>query len=289
MGSKEEFLNPQAPTLGGRMSDRLRQAVPDAAVPAIVAARIRSRSRKPAAIETARREMEFLLGGVRGAAEVEEAAHRYLERDVWRSELRWHPELLIHQPVEGVARLKAARKTGRGVVISMLHHGHYEGAMASLGHADRPISVVVSPEMLAPDAPAFLRQHVRTGSRGGTKTINAGDGAKAIAAALAGGEAVCIATDVPGQTRLPFLGRERLGSSGAARLAQATNSLVVVMTAHHDGDGGLSLGISEAVEAKDFADPDVLLRHMIGLQESAVLAWPEGYHIPTLRWGAITD
>ena len=32
-------------------------------------------------------------------------------------------------------------------------------------------------------------------------------------------------------------------------------------------------------------DPDDLLRHLVAAQEESVLAWPEGYHQPTLRWG----
>ena len=45
-------------------SMRARAAVPDALVPAVVRARVAAKRRRPAAMEKARREMEWLLGAV---------------------------------------------------------------------------------------------------------------------------------------------------------------------------------------------------------------------------------
>jgi lauroyl/myristoyl acyltransferase len=265
---------------------RARSAVPDALVPAVVRSRIRAKRRKPEARERARREMEFLIGAVR-PDDVDRAAAAYLERDVWRSELRYHPNLLNAMPVENAAALERARAHGRGVVLSFLHHGHYEGATASIARACPPFHIVISPDMLAPDAPSFLRQHVLTGSSTGAEPINASVGAKAMIGHLQAGDVLGIATDVPGTTRLPFLGQERLGSSGAARLAMGANSPVVMMFARCESDGALWLELSDPVEPADFTTPDELLGHLITGQEPAVQAWPEGYHQPTLRWGVV--
>ncbi len=69
-----------------------RRHIPDAAVPAITRARL-ARARKSEDRQAkARREMDFLLGAVRTPEEVDRAAERYLERDILRSELRWHPD-----------------------------------------------------------------------------------------------------------------------------------------------------------------------------------------------------
>lgn len=265
-------------------SMRARAAVPDALVPAVVRARVAAKRRRPAAMEKARREMEWLLGAV-APERVEAAAAAYLVRDVVRSEWRYHPKLVSYQPVENAEALTKARATGRGVVVSFLHHGHYEGATASLAVVDRPMGIVVSPEMLAQDAPTFLRQHVRAGTITGNHPVDAGLGGKELAGRLAKGEALAIATDVPGSAVVPFLGRDRRGSSGAARLAAATNSLVVTMHAHCESDGRLWLSLGDPIEPRDFSDPDDLLRHLVAAQEESVLAWPEGYHQPTLRWG----
>jgi lauroyl/myristoyl acyltransferase len=263
---------------------RARSAVPDALVPMVVRARVRAKQRKPAAVERARQEMEFLIGAA-NPGDVERASQAYLERDVWRSELRYHPKLLTSMPVENLAALEEARSRGRGVVLSLLHHGHYEGATASVARVAPPFTIVISPEMLAPDAPSFLKQHVITGSATGANPVSADIGAKAMVGLLQGGDVLGIATDVPGRTRVPFLGRERLGSSGAARLATAANSPVVMLFARRESNGDLWLELSDPVEPGDFATPDELLGHLITSQEPAVLAWPEGYHQPQLRWG----
>ncbi|CAN5142785.1 hypothetical protein BH09ACT12_BH09ACT12_08040 [soil metagenome] len=267
-------------------SMRARSAVPDALVPAVVRTRIWAKRRKPAAQERARREMEFLIGAAR-PDDVDRAAQAYLERDVWRSEMRYHPDLLTHMAVENVGALQRARSLGRGVVLSFLHHGHYEGSTASVSRADQPFTMIVSPDMLAPDAPAFLRQHVITGTATGAHPVTSAIGAKAMVGLLQGGEVLGIATDVPGRTRLSFLGQERLGSSGAARLAMGANSPVVMLFARRASDGTLWLELSDPVEPGDFTSPDELLAHLITAQEPAVLAWPEGYHQPTLRWGRV--
>ncbi len=265
-------------------SMRARSAVPDALVPMVVRARVAAKRRRPAALEKAHREMEWLIGAV-APERVEAAAAAYLVRDVTRSEWRYHPKLVSYQDVENAVALTKARATGRGVVVSFLHHGHYEGATASLALADAPLGIVVSPEMLAADAPTFLRQHVRAGTVTGNDPVDAGLGGKELAGRLAKGEALAIATDVPGSAVVPFLGRDRRGSSGAARLATATNSLVVTMHAHCEPDGRLWLSLGDPIEPRDFADADTLLRHLVAAQEESVLAWPEGYHQPTLRWG----
>lgn len=278
---KSAFITGGEPPRG---MERVRLAVPDALVPTLVRLRIKRKLARGVAVEKAREEMAWLLDGVRTPEQIDDAALAYVERDTWRSELRWHPALVNYQEVEGTAHLTRARKLGRGVVISFLHHGHYEGAMASIAHAEAPIHIAISPDMIGPDAPTFLRQHVRTGIQGGNTGVNVGGGANVLVEQLLAGHALAIASDVPGKTPVTFLGKERRGSSGAARLAQGTNSPVVVMTAHQEA-GTVGLRLSEPIEPRDFADQDALLAHLIAAQEDAVLAWPAGYHQPRLRWG----
>lgn len=280
-----EFYITPAQAIAPTAKDRVRLAVPDALVPAVVKARTAVKKRRGTAVEQARAEMEFLLSEVADAAEIEAVTQRYVERDTWRSELRWHPKMICHQPVHGVENLAAARAEGRGVVISFLHHGHYEGAVAAVGAAEKPILIALSPDMCGPEAPAFLRQHVRTGLTTGCRGVNVAGGAGLLAQVLTGGDVLAIATDVPGRTPVEFLGKERYGSSGAARLAQGTNSPVVVMTAHCSAGGELSLKLGEPIEPSGFASPDALVVHLLQAQEDAIRAWPEGYHHPTMRWG----
>ncbi|WP_341924189.1 hypothetical protein [Nocardioides psychrotolerans] len=280
-------------TTGPRVSEKpprasaamlARAAVPDALVPAITRARTRRKLTSETAVSKARAEMEFLIGAIR-PGDVERATRAYVERDVMRSELRYHPRLIGRQPVTNLEALERARATGRGVVLSFLHHGHYEGAMASLAWAGSPLGMLVSDDMLAPEAPTFLRQHIRVGRRDGNWTMPASSGMAGSKAVLERGEVLAVATDVPGRSPLTFLGAQRLGSSGAARMALDTGALVVMLFARCAADGTLSIELSEPIEPGDFADPHQLLLHLLAAHEAPVLAWPEGYHQPRLRWG----
>lgn len=261
-----------------------RSAVPDSLVPAVTRARTRRKLASEAAVSKARAEMDFLIGSIR-PDDVERATQAYVERDVMRSELRYHPRLIGRQPVTNLEALTRARATGRGVVVSFLHHGHYEGAVASLAWAGEPLTMLVSDDMLADDAPTFLRQHVRVGLVHGNRRIPASAGMAACKEVLQGGEPIAVATDVPGRSPLTFLGAERLGSSGAARMALDTGALVVMLFARCAADGTLSIELSDPIEPADFADPHTLLLHLLAAHEAPVLAWPEGYHQPRLRWG----
>lgn len=261
-----------------------RSAVPDALVPAITRARTRRKLGDEGAVAKARAEMDFLIGAIR-PGDVDRATRAYVERDVMRSELRYHPRLIARQPVANLEALERARAAGRGVVVSFLHHGHYEGSVASLAWAGQPLTMLVSDDMLAEDAPTFLRQHVRVGRVLGNRTIAASEGMAACKEALQGGEPIAVATDVPGRSPLTFLGAQRLGSSGAARMALDTGALVVMLFARCAADGTLSIELSEPIEPADFADPHQLLLHLLAAHEAPVLAWPEGYHQPRLRWG----
>lgn len=228
--------------------------------------------------------MEFLVGACDPAA-VEAAAHRYLRRDVMRSELRYHPELIVRQPVANAGALTRARRTGRGVVVSFLHHGHYEGAMAALATADAPFVCVAASLTSAPEGPAFLRQNARVYAWTGNAVVDVGEGSSRLAQRLREGQVLGLASDIPGSTEVGFLGRRRLGSAGAARLAHRTNSLVVPLHAHCEPDGRLWLSLSDPVEPRDFTEVGSLLQHLVSAQEPSVRAWPEGYYQPTKRWG----
>lgn len=265
----------------------IRRNVPDALVPALMRTRLKRAYKNPKRWELARQQMTWLLGAVSTEEEIEAAARRYIERDVMRSELRYHPKLITYMPVDGVEHLVEARSRGKGVVLSFLHHGHYEGFCASVARAEQPLVMLVSPEMLAKDRPEFLKQHLLTGTISGNTVLDASLGMKAILPMFERGEVVGIATDVAGRTSVQFLGQERLGSFGAALIAQKTGAPVVCATAHPDDEHYQRVKLSEPLDPADYASPEDLLKDMLAHQEVAVLAWPEAYHQPTLRWGVL--
>ena len=261
-----------------------RSRVPRALVPLLVATRARVAWSRAAVREEARAQMAFLLERARPDADLDAVARDYVRYQARRGELRWHPELITSLRVEGIEHLRAAHDRGRGVILNFVHHGYYDGGFPSIArHGFRP-HMVVYPYMLEPDAPLWLRQHVAVACTGGGRPVSNAVGAAGITDLLRAGEVVAIASDVPGRTPLTFLGREVLGSFGAARLAVDAGSPVVVMTSEEDADGPL-IRLYEPLEPEAYRSPRPLLERMLAIHEAVLLCWPEATDLPLSRWG----
>lgn len=241
------------------------------------------------AIEAYRLEQEehmrFLLEHTERAPEIPELAREYTEQAMLRSYLRWHPRAITRQPVRGIEWVTTRRDTSRPLVLSFMHHHRYDGMFASVRRYGVDLQILTLPDALAPDAPAAIKQHIRVVRRGGTLVPTTG-GTAAVVAAMQPGVIMAIASDVPGQTPVDFLGRRVLGSFGAARIATITDSPVVLITSHRDGSGNY-LQLGEPLEPRDFADPADLLAEILRRHGEAVLAWPEALDTPTARWGSV--
>lgn len=263
---------------------RMRGKVPRAMLPALVAARTKLAWSREAVRADARAQMRFVLEHARPDADIERAARAYVERQVWRGELRWHLDLITHLEVEGLTHLTTARDLGRGVVLSHMHHGHFEGAMASIGHQGVHIHAMGDPKLLAPDAPAWMQQHAAVALAGGASKVTVDVGAESLATVLLEGGILTIASDVPGRTPMRFLGRDLIGSFGAVRLATGTGAPVVAMTAELR-DGYLPVvRLHEALDPQEFPTPQKLLEALLAVHEPYILDWPQMYDIPTSHW-----
>lgn len=267
-----------------KMVGTLRGHVPTTELRALVAARSRLAWSRASVREDARAQMRFLLEHTRPDADLEAVAKAYVRRQIWRGELRWHPDEITHQRVIGLDHLQAAREQGRGVVLSFMHHGHYDGAFPSIGRRGVPLHMVAYDHTLRPDAPGWVRQHVKVACLGGGVPVSAGIGSEGITALLRDGAVVALATDVPGRTPLRFVGRDVVGSFGAARLAMSTTSPVVVMTSERD-DLGPVVRLHPALEPQRHESPMELLEQMLAIHEPVLVRWPELCDVPLSRWG----
>ena len=265
---------------------RLRARVPNALLPALVAARARLAWSRAAVRADAVAQMRFLLEHTRPDADVEAVARAYVRYQARRGELRWHPELLTSLRVDGIGYLLGARSSGRGVLLNFVHHGYYDGGFPSIARLGAPAHMVVYPYMLEPDAPLWLQQHVRIGTANGGAAVSAAVGTDGLLDLLRRGEVLAIASDVPGRTPLRFAGRDVLGSFGAARLAAEAGSPVVVMTSDEDEQGPL-IRLHEPLDPADFDSPYSLLAEMLAIHEDVVLRSPEATDLPLSRWGSL--
>ncbi|MCW2762626.1 MAG: hypothetical protein JWR85_2827 [Marmoricola sp.] len=266
------------------MVESLRRRIPHALLPLVVWLRFHVSWSRPSVREEARAQMRFLLEHTRPEADLDAVARAYVKRMIWRGELRWHPKLITWMRVEGIEHLLAARDLGRGVVISYLHHGYYESASAALARYGVPCHMAAYPTTLAEDAPGWVRQHVRMSVEGGGIAVSTDVGSQGITDLLNQGAVVTIASDVPGRTPVRFVGRDLMGSFGAARIPAATGSPVVLMTTE-ESQHGPYVKIHEPLDPADFESPRELLEVMLATHERFVLASPEASDRPTSRWG----
>lgn len=271
----------------GRVETVVRRATPAAAVPALV----RRRTTRARASETeraeARRQMEFLLGVRAPEVDLEAVVDRYLWLMKWRGEARWHHDLLVHQPVEGLEHYEQARAAGRGVLVSFSHHGLYDGVFGSLGNAGVPCVAIVTPTMFDGTAPAWMMAQYRIGSVK-HPMINANLGVRGFVERLEQGAVLGLATDVPGTKAMSFLGRDVKGSFGLAHIAHKYGVPVVQVSAVRLPDDGphphQKLVISPVIDPADHDGPQSILDRVVAGLEEAVLAWPEAYDQPLKRW-----
>ncbi|GGO71848.1 hypothetical protein [Nocardioides deserti] len=263
---------------------RVRGAVPRALLPALVRTRTALAWSQVKVRDDAREQMRFVLEHTRPDADLDAAARAYVERQAWRGELRWHLDLVTDQRVEGLEHLLAARDRGRGVVLSHMHHGQFEGAMASIGRRGVQLHAMGDPRLLTPDAPGWMQQHAKVAQSQGAVPVLSTAGTEAMLGILGDGGVLTIASDVPGRTPMRFLGRELIGSFGAVRLAVATGAQVVAMTSElHDGPLPV-VRLHEPLDPVDFPSAQKLLETLLATHEPPIVRWPELYDIPTSHW-----
>jgi lauroyl/myristoyl acyltransferase len=270
---------------------RVRGLLPIPLTRLLVAVRWRLGWRNPAVREQAIAHMRFLLEHTRPDADVEDAAKRYLRRMAWRGELRWHLRTVTHPRLVGLEHLKQARDLGRGVVLNFLHFGQYEGAGAPINRGGVRLHQIVLPIHFAPDREGWMIQHMRIADAAGGINIRSDAGSQAFADVLTGGGVLYLASDVPGRTPVRFVGRDLLGSFGAALLATKAGSAVVVVTQELDHPNAVmpTVRIHPPLFPEDFEEPRGLLEAMLAIHEDAVTRFPELYDLPLTRWGQPSD
>jgi lauroyl/myristoyl acyltransferase len=268
---------------------QLRRLVPVRYVPALVERRLDQLWENDEFRSAQEAEMQFLVGESERAAEVPQLARAYTEQMMIRAHMRWHPRAITRQRVKGIEWLTSRRDPSRSVILSFTHHHRYDGMFGSVVHAGAPpLSIVITEAIARPEAGIAFAQHLRVAARGGT-FVNAESGTKELADLLSSPSTIlALAPDFPGRTPVTFLGRKVLAPFGTARLAELTNSPVVLVTARRDAEGPY-LQLHEPLEPKEYADPGALLEEILRLHGEAILDWPEALESPRARFGEIVE
>lgn len=266
------------------LAARVRAHVPAAAIPPLVRLRTAQDRRNPRVMAQARAHMEFLVGAARPDADLDLLAREYVAWNRWRIETRWHYDRFLPAVrIEGAEHLAAGAE---GAVVNFLHHGPFERLGLSLAQHGQHLHMMMAPWFYAdPDEiPPHLRQH-RLITERGCSVFSSAEGSDGVRRRLAAGRLVSLATDMPGSTPVTFVGRQLLGTFGAARLAHEAGKPVLVVTSHRDGAGEPYFRLHEPLRPDEFADAHALLDAMLRIHEPAVLAWPAAYEEPRSKWG----
>lgn len=266
---------------------QLRRLIPASLAPVLVRRRAEKLMAIPAYRELQESQMRHLLEFTDRAPEIPELARRFAEETMLKNHLRWHPRLVTREPVRGIEWLTTQRDPNRSVVLSFMHHYRYEGMFKSLKDKGVDIDILATPLWSDATQSAPFRHHLNIVASGG-RMIRAVGGTDRFVEMVKPGMVLAIASDLPGQTEVTFLGRRVRGSFGAARIAYLTNSQVVIIRAMRDENGSYLL-VDPPLEPHDFEGPKELLDAMLRRHEEAILAWPEVVDMPRARFAAIDE
>lgn len=265
----------------------VRRGVPESLVEPLARARAAVELRSERRLAVARSQMEFLVGDLVPVAELSSLAVRHLRWLAWRAEYKFHPSLVNTLPVNGIELLQAAQESGSGALVSFVHHGPWDGALASIASAGVALDVVVTTQMYDPQGLEALRIIGKVIASTGNTLINVGRGSDAIRESLAAGRMVAIAHDVIGRTEVEFLERQRLGSAGLAHLAIETGVPVIAMTCPLTETARIRVQLDGPWLPHDHRDAHDLLQRLLDHHADVVRTWPEGYEYPLDRWAPV--
>jgi lauroyl/myristoyl acyltransferase len=267
-----------------RTSPSLRRAIPARVIAAWGARRgQRAWVADAAARAAALRAAEAILAGTHRAGEVEQIARARLVHQRICDALLWQPRLRVHLEPEDEARLQVALASGRGVVLSGCHlMPFFESAMISARYG-RPSYVVAAPFMFGQPADgvwgrrtAHLRNRVRMR---GCRLVESRGSADLLKALLGRGEVVFLAFDMPGSWPAQMLGKQVMLASGTARLAYATNALVLPVRTQLVGHR-VFIRVAAPLDPSEINDPRALHEALAAHHAAWILATPEALEDP---------
>jgi lauroyl/myristoyl acyltransferase len=245
----------------------------------LVRRRIQRAQSDPVTVRTARNQMEFVVGAARPDADLDALALKHIEQVVWRRELRYRPAAITHQRIHGLEHLDVRGPEG-GVIITGFHHARFDGVCGSIRNAGGPqdMQVAGNPEFFVEPMEPHVAAHKRVVEMGATM-YDVTAGFRGLQDVIARNPFVW-AFDMPGSTKVRFLGRTLGVSSAIARIAMAKQVPVVCVGQHQVGEWEQEVRLAAPIMPGDHDSPDTLLQAIMDAIEPSILAWPEAYDWP---------
>lgn len=254
--------------------------------------------RNPAERDWALTMMRTILAGTARAAESETMARSALiEREVNKA-LFWQPWDTATMDETSSARVDEALSCGRHLLLSSCHLGPIFYSMSVITSRGRSPYAVAGPWFFEPPTPDYWGRRIVRWWQGiterGEHLVPSVGCFPVLEKLLQAGEIVRIHFDLPGSRETPFLGKPVALATGTARLAAATDALVLPMRARRDGHR-VWTDIEEPLDTRDFGSAEALHDALAATHERLILeipfaledprrpgAWEEG--ATTSRW-----
>jgi lauroyl/myristoyl acyltransferase len=235
----------------------------------------------------ARRAMEAIVGGTERAHEVEPLARQHVVEAKVRETLFWQPWVAPSLEEASAARLREALHSGRGVLLSSCHSGPYllgVSAVAALGATTYSTSswahFTLTPGYWGRRI-ARRRQEARARDE---RLVRSAGSFALLKALLEDGQVVGVFFAMPGSRRTRFLGKTVMLASGSARLAAASDALVVPIRTRRVGRR-VWVDVAEPLDPRELDGEDELQDALAAVHERWILELPANMEDPN-REGA---
>jgi lauroyl/myristoyl acyltransferase len=246
--------------------------------------------RNPAEREWALTMMRTIVAGTAQAdeREIADLARRALiEREVNKA-LFWQPWTTAATDDRSSERLEKALSCGRHLLLSSCHLGPIFYSMSVVTSRGRSPYALAGPWFFEQPTPDYWGRRIARWWRGvaerGEHLVQSVGCFPVLEALLREGELVRIHFDLPGSRETRFLGKTVALATGTARLAAATDALVLPMRARRDGQR-VWTDIEEPLDSRDFASAGELHDALAATHERLILEMPFALEDPR-RHGA---
>jgi lauroyl/myristoyl acyltransferase len=241
--------------------------------------------------EGARASMHAIVGGTERAHEADRLARRQIMEKYAQRMLFWQPPRTAKLDEQSLHNVRAALSSGRGVVISSCHLGPFFDVSSAVVALGRHSFVVGGDWFFEPPKHDYAGRRVTHwwGKMVARKNhlVCAKNSLPTLQALLEEGEVTVIFFDIIGTRETIFVGKPTKLTSGTARLAFATDALVVPVRARRAG-GRVWIDATPPLDPKDFAEPAQLHAAIADVHSQLVLEHPETLEDPR-RAGAWED
>jgi lauroyl/myristoyl acyltransferase len=221
--------------------------------------------------------MSAILGEDAPQAKLEALAEQHLiEMEVERA-LFWQPWGRVHADAVSSQRLAEALSSDRGVLVSVCHMGPAGPGHAIVTSPSRTLYSVAAPWFFAEPSHDYwglrLARWRKLNHDRNQRPFPAPGSFPILQKLLEEGEIVLVQFDLPGSRETQFLGKPVMLTTGTARLALASDALVLPMRNRREGHR-VWADIAEPLDSRQFSGYEALHDALAGLHGQWILEFP---------------